>query len=361
MRSSRLFILGLLYCICQGIVIAQLLKADYPWLEANVALETALLQATNTARAANGLGNLQYDEQLALAARNHALEMASLNYFSHQSPTAGSSTPPERAARAGSPYVFVGENIAKMPPGEIIQSTTDGWMGSPGHRANILHAEFTHVGFGTAEDAQGFTYVVQMFSLEPFILRSATLENKTQDSYHISIDVSLPQPSTVAFSYGSDVSEPMQLVAGTNRVEFNTTETQQIYLQAAVPSPADNSFILQDGGWLNLESNTFQVDQVAPKTYLQMLAANAQYQNQNVSQVTLVFDGAVNKQLGLFVNDVFQPNAMIASGTLRVDVPNNQDAKITIGEIIAGNQVNIYLLIKVNHSQGQPILMALGQ
>jgi uncharacterized protein YkwD len=339
---------------------AQLLTAQYPLIPANVPLETALLQATNQSRATNGLGALNYDEQLALAARNHALEMASMNYFSHQSPTPGSSTPPERAAKAGSPYVFIGENIAKMPPGEIAQSTTDGWMGSPGHRANILHNEFTHVGFGTAEDSQGFTYVVQMFALEPFILRSAALENKTVDSYRLSIDVNLPQPSTVAFGYGNEYSEPMQLQAGTNRLEFTTTESTQVYLQAAVPSPADNGYILQDGGWLNLQNNTFAIDQVAPKTYVQFLAATAQPQSQSVSEVTLVFDGAASKQLGIFVNDVFQPNGMIASGTLRVNVPTSEDAKITIGEILQGNQVNIYLLIKVNHSQGQPVLLASG-
>ena len=340
--------------------LAQLLQSSYPALAANVALETALLQATNAERTANSLGNLHYDEQLAVAARNHALEMANLNYFSHQSPTSGSATPPERAARGGSPYVFIGENIAKMPLGEIPNNTTDGWMGSPGHRANILHAEFTHVGFGTAEDAQGFTYVVQMFAFEPFILRSAELQSKSQKSYQIAVDVNLPQPSTVAFSYGNEVSEPMQLQAGTNRVELTTLETSQIYLQVAVPSPAENGYILQDGGWLNLGSNSFQIDQVAPKTYVQFLAATAQPLNQSISEVTLVFDGAANKTLGAFVNDVFQPTAQIASGTIRVNVGSNEDAKITVGELVGDNQVNIYLLISVNHSQGQPVLMALG-
>ncbi len=357
MGISRFFIL---FAFVYSLSFAQLLQGSYPALPANVPLETALLQATNAARANNGLGNLQYDEQLALAARNHALEMANLNYFSHQSPTAGSATPPERAAKGGSPYVFIGENIAKMPPGEIPQATTDGWMGSPGHRANILHTEFTHVGFGTAEDAQGFIYVVQMFAFEPFILRSAELNSKSQQSYQIAVDVNLPQPSTVAFSYGNEVSEPMQLQAGTNRVELTTIETSQIYLQVAVPSPADNGYILQDGGWLDLDGNSFQIDQVAPKTYVQFLAATAQPLNQNISEVTLVFDGAANKTLGTFVNDVFQPSAQIASGTIRVNVPSQEDAKITVGELVGGNQVNIYLLLKVNHSQGQAILMALG-
>jgi hypothetical protein len=54
----------------------QVLQASYKPLEPNVALELALLEATNAARAENGLGPLQMDETLALAARHHALEMA---------------------------------------------------------------------------------------------------------------------------------------------------------------------------------------------------------------------------------------------------------------------------------------------
>jgi Cysteine-rich secretory protein family len=361
-RQMRLFrlILTVMFSLGFFVANAQLLHAGYAPLEADVALETALLQATNQARTANGLNLLQYDDQLALAARHHALEMATLNYFSHQSPTPGSSTPPERAANGGSPYVFIGENIAKMPPGDLAQSTTDGWMGSPGHRENLLKPEFSHVGFGTAQDTQGYTYVVQMFALEPFILRSAQVTTKKQGTYLISMDVSLPQPSTVAFGYGIQVSEPMQLQAGTNRVELTTTEANQIYLQGAVPSPAENGYILQDGGWLTLASGNYQADQVAPKTYLQILGATSQLQNSVVSEVTLVFDGAVNKKLGVFVNDVFQPEAMIASGTIRVNVSSQENAKIAVGEIHDGNQVNIYLIINVNTSQGEPILMAVA-
>jgi uncharacterized protein YkwD len=35
-------------------------------------------------------------------------------------------------------------------------------MDSPGHRANILTSEFTHVGVGVAKDGD-FYYVAQMF------------------------------------------------------------------------------------------------------------------------------------------------------------------------------------------------------
>jgi uncharacterized protein YkwD len=340
----------------------QVLQASYKPLEGNVALELALLEATNAARAANGLGPLQMDETLGLAARHHALEMATLNYFSHQSPTPENATPPQRIARAGSPYIAVGENIAKMPPmqtSQLASETTDGWMNSPGHKANILETSFTHVGFGLAKDAQGFIYVVQNFAYKPFQLRSAEVVSKSQASYLIVLDISLPQPSTAAFSYGGQTSEPMQLNAGNNQVEFTTTETSQVYLQAAVPAPEGGGYIFQDGGWLTLASGHYQADELTPRTYLQINDVTARIRSNKVNEVTLVLDGAMDKQLAVFVNDDYMPNAVIASGTVRVMLPSDlETTTISIGELLDGNQVNISVQFALEKKQGKLILMA---
>jgi uncharacterized protein YkwD len=339
----------------------QVLHADYAPIAANVALELDLLNKTNAARAENGLGALQADETLSLAARHHALEMATLNYFSHQSPTAGSATPPERVANAGSPYVAVGENIAKMPPmnlTDIASETTTGWMNSPGHRANILQTSFTHVGFGTAQDKQGFTYVVQEFAYEPFKLRSAELQSKQQASYFIVLEVTLPQPSTTAFSYGNSVTDPMQLQAGTNRVEFSTTEANQLYIQGAVPAPEGDGYIFQDGGWLTLASGRYQGDTLTPKTYLQITDATARIRSSRINEVTLILDGAAEKSLAVFVNDVYAPDALIASGTVRVTLASDSDiSKISIGEVLPGNQVNVSVQFTLENKQGKLVLV----
>jgi uncharacterized protein YkwD len=340
----------------------QVLQASYKPLEPNVALELALLEATNAARAENGLGPLQMDETLALAARHHALEMATLNYFSHQSPTPENATPPQRIARAGSPYIAVGENIAKMPPtqtSQLASETTSGWMNSPGHRANILETRFTHVGFGLAKDTQGFIYVVQNFAYEPFKLRSAEVISKAQASYLIVLDVTLPRPSTAAFSYGGQTSEPTQLNAGTNKLEFTTTETNQVYLQAAVPAPEGGGYIFQDGGWLTLASGHYQPDGMTPQTYLQITNATARIRSNKVNEVTLVLDGALGKQLAVFVNNDYMPNAVIASGTLRVTLPSDlETTTISVGELLAGNQVSISVQFVLGKKQGKLVLMA---
>jgi uncharacterized protein YkwD len=341
---------------------AQVLYASYEPLAANVVLELDLLNKTNAARAENGLPALQADETLALAARHHALEMATLNYFSHQSPTAGSATPPERIANAGSPYVAVGENIAKMPPMQSVSlanETVTGWMNSPGHRANILETSFTHVGFGVAQDAQGFTYIVQNFAYEPFVLRSAEIKSKSQASYLIVLNINLPQPSTAAFGYGSQVSEPMLLNAGANQIELTTTEANQLYIQGAVPAPAGDGYIFQDGGWLTLASGNYQGDTMTPKTYLQITDAKARIRSSSVNEITLVLDGAAQKSLAVLVNDEYMPGALIASGTVRVTLPSNSEsAKVSIGEILLGNQVNVSMQFTLENKQGKLVLVA---
>ena len=72
--------------------------------------------------------------------------MACNSFFSHTSPTTG--TPFDRIAAAGYSYSAAGENIAAGygAPAALVE----GWMGSEGHRDNILSTSFTHIGLGYA-------------------------------------------------------------------------------------------------------------------------------------------------------------------------------------------------------------------
>ncbi len=85
--------------------------------------------------------------------------MAKLNYFSHTSPTYGS--PFDMMKQFGISYRSAGENIAKgqTTPQQVMQ----GWMNSPGHRANILNSSFTQIGVGIAKNSQGQLIWTQQF------------------------------------------------------------------------------------------------------------------------------------------------------------------------------------------------------
>jgi len=106
-----------------------------------------VLALVNEQRVAHGLQPLAYNEALGNAAQMYADTLASANHWSHTEPDG--STFEQRAASAGyTRWLFLAENLAAgyQEPREIV----DGWMRSPGHRANILSAEATEAGVGHA-------------------------------------------------------------------------------------------------------------------------------------------------------------------------------------------------------------------
>ncbi|KOS68441.1 hypothetical protein AEA09_07655 [Lysinibacillus contaminans] len=117
------------------------------------AFEQEVVKLTNAERTKAGLAPFQTDEKLMAAAREKSQDMQSKNYFSHTSPTFGS--PFDRMKALGISYKSAGENIAKgqRTPQEVVQA----WMDSPGHRANILNADFTHIGVGFVETGYHWT------------------------------------------------------------------------------------------------------------------------------------------------------------------------------------------------------------
>jgi hypothetical protein len=102
-----------------------------------------LLTLTNQQRTANGLAPLRLDARLNQSATLKASNMFSENYWAHVSPSG--IQPWYWFQQAGYNYSYAGENLAK--DFDTSAGTVDGWMNSPGHRANILNAYYTDVGF----------------------------------------------------------------------------------------------------------------------------------------------------------------------------------------------------------------------
>ena len=118
-----------------------------------------LLSRVNAARAEAGLPALNYDKAVENVAMIKAKDMRDNSYFAHESPTYGS--PFDMLNQFGIQWSAGGENIAAGQ--RTVSSVHTDWMNSPGHRANILKREFTHVGFGYVEGGSYDTYWVQMF------------------------------------------------------------------------------------------------------------------------------------------------------------------------------------------------------
>ncbi|WP_251091943.1 CAP domain-containing protein [Streptomyces sp. Caat 7-52] len=118
-----------------------------------------VLALTNTERGRAGLPPLAADPLLTAAAQAHSADMVARDFYAHTAPDG--SEPWDRAAAAGARRRTIGENIAcgQRSAAEVV---TD-WMNSPGHRANILKRDFTHLGVGFAGGGRAGTYWTQMF------------------------------------------------------------------------------------------------------------------------------------------------------------------------------------------------------
>jgi uncharacterized protein YkwD len=120
--------------------------------------ERELFELLNHERAAKHLSELKWDDALFKAARQHALLMLDLNILEHQLP--GEPGLEERITAGGARFTYIAENIAI---GKDSATIHNGWMHSPGHRANILSPRVTSVGIAVVRGTAGL-FAVQDFS-----------------------------------------------------------------------------------------------------------------------------------------------------------------------------------------------------
>ena len=118
-----------------------------------------VLRLVNQERAKVNLAPLKNHNNLAKVAEAKSKDMRDKKYFDHISPTYG--TPGAMVKKFNISYTMLGENIAvgQTTPKAVV----DSWMKSPGHKANILNARYTHIGIGYAEGGSWKYYWTQLF------------------------------------------------------------------------------------------------------------------------------------------------------------------------------------------------------
>lgn len=113
-----------------------------------------VIALTNEYRAQNGCAPLKNSELLAAAAQRHSNDMASNNFVDHTG--SDGSSPWYRIQAAGYVFSEAAENVAAGHPSP--EDVVEGWMDSPGHRANILDCDLMEIGVGYSQSDTA-TYV----------------------------------------------------------------------------------------------------------------------------------------------------------------------------------------------------------
>lgn len=128
------------------------------WEAEAAAFEQRVIELTNARRASGGCcgakgcsgpsDSLKLSDNLRVAARRHAADMAARSYFSHQSPDG--ETLADRIQRAGYGGCAAGENIAQgqRDPEAVVEA----WMASEGHCVNMLAPGYGAIGVGYVDD-----------------------------------------------------------------------------------------------------------------------------------------------------------------------------------------------------------------
>jgi uncharacterized protein YkwD len=94
-------------------------------------------------------------------AKIQATNMAHFQKMAHVLPEAQLPTLADRAHYVGYGFGEIAENVALGYPSA--EAVVEGWMNSPGHRANILNPGVVETGIGIARSSAGGVYYAQVF------------------------------------------------------------------------------------------------------------------------------------------------------------------------------------------------------
>ncbi|MBE1531180.1 sigma-70 family RNA polymerase sigma factor [Actinomadura algeriensis] len=124
-------------------------------------VEERVVRLVNAERARAGCGPLRASPALREAARRHSSDMAARRVLDHRG--AGGAGPGDRITAAGFRWSAYGENIAQGQPSpdRVVAS----WLGSPGHRANIVNCDYERIGVAVARGPGG-PWWTQVFATE---------------------------------------------------------------------------------------------------------------------------------------------------------------------------------------------------
>jgi len=126
-------------------------------------LERQVFVLLNAQRIAQGLKELEWNEEVAELARVHSQDMANEKFFSHRG--SDGSMVDDRADRLGlGAWKAIGENIAFMRGFEDPSAVAvEKWMESTAHRKNLLTPNWTESAVGVVITADGTHYFTQVF------------------------------------------------------------------------------------------------------------------------------------------------------------------------------------------------------
>ncbi len=209
----------------------------------NADYEQQVLELVNQERAKAGVPPLKRNTDLDYAARFHAKDMNDDKYFAHDSYD-GANLVCVWSTRISNFYTSwnsLGENIAAgySTPDAVMA----GWMGSPGHKANILNSGYREIGVGYYYGSNNYhSYWVQDFGARsgvyPLIINGEAAQTS---SPNVSLYIYAPSGATQMRlrndndawggwqTYNSNLNWQLNMLAGTRTVSVEVLAGGKTY------------------------------------------------------------------------------------------------------------------------------------
>jgi len=297
--------------------------------EPDPGLVAALHGAANEARAAHGAPTALWDDGLARAARQHAAELAARNVLDHLGLEPDRRTVADRLARAGSPYTTHAENLAAVPPGfDAARATVDGWLESPGHRANLLWPDFDRVGYGTALGAGGTVFVAQVLAQAPWVPLDWSTTLVEVGTLRLTLELVVGAPSTVLIEVDG-VQAQRTLEAGTQGWSVDVASPGPWEVVVGVPGAAANRFAIDDAGSVGA-SGRWRPDErrVRPREVVRVRSASVETQFREVVRLQLALPTTTAE---LVVGATQVPGANRGGGLIAADLELGDGGELLVG------------------------------
>lgn len=231
-------------------------------------VSSVLIDLTNETRIKYGESPLVKSEKLEEAANLKANDMASKQYFAHNSPTGV--TPWHWIKESGYNFIYAGENLAI----DFTQSqdVEEAWLKSPTHRANILNSKFQEIGISTKEgmiNGHKTIYVVQMFGTPKNeitlaknnvsttnILKTENLKDDSSEEELKTGDGEVAGANIENLKDKNEISESVKISSGTALQTANTIINQGEYVTL---SDKGNMLVVADKEALENATNTDEI------------------------------------------------------------------------------------------------------
>ncbi len=205
--------------------------------------EKLIFDQINEERARAGVSTLQWNDNVAQAARAHAVLLAENGRLSHQ--FAGEAAVPERIGATGARFTIAAENVALTG---YVEDVHPALMTSPGHRGNILNPKYNAVGIGVVERegkiyaAEDFVFAIPEYSEAQFAQAFAEAFNaarRGKGSRHLEAQVDLSLHEAACSTDGDAKKLTGKVSGGGSIVVFTSSTPHQLpeeFMRRAVNS-----------------------------------------------------------------------------------------------------------------------------